>query len=209
MIFTNPRATMKNNISMKPQLMFTNNISFIPAKPKHIPSNVSVVTSETFEEKVAAIQNGKKIKWGQPFWNLFHVLAEKVKENDFPLIRTSLLNLILTICSNLPCPDCTQHAVTYLNCINFNLIQTKDQFRDMLYHFHNAVNIRKGYPIYPKERLEAKYRNGKLIPIIEEFMRHFLAKPTNFRLIADDMQRRRVSNSIKEWFIHHMYAFSE
>jgi len=209
MIFTNPRATIKNNISTKQPLLFTNNITFIPIRPRHIPSNVSVVTSETFEEKVAVIQNGKKIKWGEPFWNLFHVLAEKVKDNDFPHIRAGLLNLIFTICSNLPCPDCTQHAVSYLNGINFNTIQTKEQFRDMLYHFHNAVNIRKGYPIYPKERLEEKYKLGNLIPIIEEFMRHFLAKPTSFRLIADDLQRKRVSHSIKEWFINHMYAFSE
>jgi hypothetical protein len=209
MLFTNPRATIKNNhnITAKQQLLFTNKQKFIPTLRVHVPTNVSVAHSQTYEEKVATIQNGKKIKWGEPFWNLFHVLAEKVKDSDFPYIRTGFLNMIYTICSNLPCPDCTQHAIQYLNGINFNTIQTKGQLREMLYHFHNAVNIRKGYPIYPIDQLESKYKTKQLVPVIEEFIRHFLAKPTSFRLIADDLQRKRVSTSIKEWFKNHIYAF--
>ena len=44
--------------------------------------------------------------WGPCTWYLFHTLAEKVKEESFPLIKESLISLIIRICSNLPCPEC-------------------------------------------------------------------------------------------------------
>ena len=172
----------------------------------HIPSKVLVVNAQTYEEKVSSIQNGKKIKWGEPFWNLFHVLAEKIKESEFARLREGLLNLVFTICSNLPCPDCTSHAIQYLNGINFNTIRTKTDFKDMIYHFHNAVNARKDYPIFPREGLE-KYSRGNVIPIIENFMIHFLVNHKNFHLLADDIQRRRISGNVKKWFQDNIGAF--
>lgn len=172
----------------------------------HIPSKVMVVTSQTYEEKVSSVQNGKKIKWGEPFWILFHVLAEKIKESEFPRLREGLLNLVLTICSNLPCPECTNHAIQYLNGINFNTIRTKNDFKDMMYNFHNSVNVRKEYPIFPREGLE-KYSRGNVIPIIENFMLHFLVNHKNFHLLADDIQRRRISQGVKKWFIENIGAF--
>ena len=183
-----------------------NTMMFFQKTKLHIPSKVLVVHAQTYEEKVSSIQNGKKIKWGEPFWNLFHVLAEKVKESEFARLREGLLNLVFTICSNLPCPDCTSHAVQYLNSINFNTICTKNDFRDMMYNFHNAVNTRKDYPIFPKEGLE-KYTRGNVIPIIENFMMHFLINHKNFHLLADDIQRRRVSESVKTWFKNNIGAF--
>jgi hypothetical protein len=221
MIFTNPRATIRSNqhqlnaiqqqqqhTNMKPLLLFTNQRKFVPLmRSIHKPSNVSVVHAKTFEQQVSAIQNGKKIRWGEPFWNFFHILAEKVREDEFQTIRKGLLDMIYIICSNLPCPDCTQHAITYLNGINFNKIQTKDQFKYMLYNFHNAVNVRKGYPIYPRENLDEKYQCGILQAAFQEFMRHFTSKTHNFRLLSDQMQRSRLSKKIYEWFFKNGFAF--
>jgi hypothetical protein len=175
--------------------------------PVHIPNKVLVVKSQTYEEKVSIIQDGKKIKWGEPFWFLFHVLAEKVKESEFPRIRAGLLNLVFTICSNLPCPECTSHAVQYLNGINFNNILTKEDFKQMMYSFHNSVNVRKNYPIFPKEGLN-KYSYGNVIPIIENFMRYFLVNHKNFHLLADDIQRRRISQGVNSWFRDNIGAFN-
>jgi len=75
-----------------------------------------------------------------------------------------------------------------------------------MYNFHNAVNTRKDYPIFPKEGLE-KYTRGNVIPIIENFMMHFLINHKNFHLLADDIQRRRVSESVKTWFKNNIGAF--
>ena len=201
MLFTNVRANNNNQVQppQKHTLMFTSTRRVAPKQSIHIPSKVSVVTAKTYEEQVAKIQDGKKVKWGEPFWNLFHVLAEHIKESEFARLRAGLLNMIYLICSNLPCPDCTNHAIHYLNGINFNTIRTKEDLKTMLFNFHNAVNARKGYPIYPKEKLD-KYVNANVVVVINTFMTHFLAKSGSFHLIADNMQRRQISNSVKEWF---------
>jgi|TARA_B100001059_G_C17824417_1_gene580446 hypothetical protein len=212
MIFTKPRARIINtsNESIpveKPLLLFTSSRRYIPKVPIHVPSNVSVVHAKSYEDQVAMLKDVKKVKWGEPFWNFLHVLAEKVKSHEFDHVRKGLLNLIYVICSNLPCPDCTQHAISYLNGVNFNLILSKENLRDMLYNFHNAVNVRKGYPLYPKDQVESKYSRGNLEPIFQEFMKHFLTKSYSFRLIADEIHRKRISNNINEWMKNNRYAF--
>ena len=73
-----------------------------------------------------AVASTATMKWGQPTWFFFHTLAEKIFEDRFPEIRQPLLDLIYSICVNLPCPDCANHAKTYLDGINFHTIQTKN-----------------------------------------------------------------------------------
>ena len=43
--------------------------------------------------------------WGPPTWVFIHVLAAKVKEQNFPMIGHTLLSVIRQICYNLPCPN--------------------------------------------------------------------------------------------------------
>ena len=213
MHFTNVRAmkhTTNNRPNIENTMLLTNTRMLrVPMKTMNVqppPDTNAPIISKTYEEKVISIQDGKKMRWGEPFWFLFHVLAEKVRESEFPRLRIGLLSLVVTICSNLPCPECTMHAKNYLNGINFNLIITKDDFKQLFYNFHNMVNARKKYPIYPKEQLD-KYKTGNLIPIIQNFMYHFLATHKSFHLIADDIQRRRISDGVKKWFQENISSF--
>ena len=204
MIFTNKRSYVPTTKAMT----FTNqNTNIMKIRTYHMPNNVSVVTQKSYVEKVAEKHDQKKIKWGEPFWNLFHILAEKVKESEFSKIRVSLLNLIYTICSNLPCPDCTNHAMHYLNGLNFNNIKTKDNLKDMLFNFHNAVNARKGFPIFPKCDLDPRYSQGNVIIAIEIFLKHYKMRYGSIRMIADDMHRDRLSKKFIEWFRENMKFF--
>lgn len=142
----------------------------------------------------------KSMKWGEPTWFLFHTLAHKVKDSDYQIIKKDLINIIYTICNNLPCPDCAKHATEYMNNINFNSIQTKEQLKNMLFVFHNTVNSRKGFPIFPLEELDLKYSKANTINIIKNFMVHFENKHKSIHMISDDMHRARIANNIKKWF---------
>lgn len=201
MIFSNKRSYIPTANNYK-QMNFTSTQqtkdSFI--QNLHIPRNVAVVTSTSYVDKVEKQNESKKIKWGEPFWNLFHVLAEKVKESEFQRIRVDLLNFIYLVCSNLPCPDCTSHAVHYLNGINFNAITSKEELKNMLFHFHNSVNARKGYPLFPRNELENKYSSGNTNVIIETFLYHFKSRPYSVRLFMDTLHRDRVMKRIVAWF---------
>jgi len=142
----------------------------------------------------------KGMKWAQPTWFLFHTLAEKVREESFPIIRTELLNIIYTICCNLPCPDCANHAKAYMDGVNFDSIQTREHLRIMLHRFHNTVNQRKGYPQFPYEDVATKYSTANTVNIIHYFMPFFEDKHASLRMIADDLHRGRIAIQMKAWF---------
>jgi hypothetical protein len=108
----------------------------------------------------------KKMKWGEPTWFLFHTLAEKIKPEYFTAIKKELLNVIYSICANLPCPTCATHAISYMKEVNFDAISTKDHLRIMLFRFHNEVNVRKNVPEFPYEKLAEKYSSANTVNII-------------------------------------------
>lgn len=201
MIFTTNKKFAKTaespiQYAESPAMMFSNKYRRHIAQRSMIPEPVKVVV-----ETVPTTNPSKKpMKWGEPTWFLFHTLAEKVKPEFFPEIQKELLNLIYSICSNLPCPNCAKHATQYLNGINFNTIATKDALRFMLHRFHNEVNRRKGVPEFPLDQLTQKYSAANTVNIIHYFMPHFEDSQRSMKLIADDLHRSRVALQMKAWF---------
>jgi hypothetical protein len=206
MIFTNTRAQISYTGNYIQSTAKSNSriIPFSLIRPKKIPEQIVPKVSVNASNTEVTV---KKMKWGEPIWNLFHVLAEKVKEETFSTIREELLNVIYTICSNLPCPDCTNHATIYMNGINYKSIQTKEQLKELLYTFHNSVNIRKGYALFPRDQLSSKYYYMETIPTIYTFMIHFKDKHKSVRMIANDFHRSRTAENLKVWFNKHIQYF--
>jgi hypothetical protein len=149
-----------------------------------------------------------KVKWGEPTWFLFHTLSEKINEDSFKSIREDLLNVFYSICTNLPCPDCANHAKQYLDNVNFKAIQKKQQLIDLFYHFHNEVNARKGYDTYPYNKLD-KYKSANTSNIIKNFMVHFSDKYRSIKLLASDLHRSKLVEYLKIWFNNNIMHFKQ
>jgi len=151
----------------------------------------------------------KKVKWGPAIWFALHTLAEKVKEESFSKIREPLLKWIYDICTHLPCPDCSMHAKTYLDALNFNTIQNKQDLKRMIFDFHNSVNKRKGYPQFLIEELDAKYSSAITINILQNFLSFFEdRKHRSVKLIATDLHRGLICNEFKKWINENIQYFS-
>lgn len=211
MFLSNLRQSNDNNNSNNKAniiSMFHNRIKTVSIN-QGIINKIPLKSQEKEPELIEQPKDPKKksMKWGEPTWFLFHTLAQKVKESDFQMIRKDLINIIYTICTNLPCPDCAKHATEYMNNINFNTIQTKEQLKNMLFVFHNTVNSRKGFPIFPREELDIKYSRANTINIIKNFIIHFENKHKSIRMISDDLYRARISNNLKQWFNQHITHF--
>jgi hypothetical protein len=179
----------------------------ITSMPIVLPQTRSISRTVVEQPVVADTTKPKKMKWGEPTWYLFHALAEKVKEERFSSIRGELLNTIYVICKNLPCPLCANHATQYMNAINFNTIKTKQDLIDLLWKFHNEVNKKKNFPIFPREQVSEKYSRANLINIIQLFMFHFKDKHASLRMIADDMYRQQISTKMQDWFRQNIQSF--
>ena len=209
MHFTNVRSTSRINQqqaidSAKPQIMTMFNMTpRFNARPVQAPITSAVI------DQPAIVDQSKKILWGPPFWFFFHTLAEKVKPELFYQNRDALLGIIREICSNLPCPTCTTHATQYLNNINFNAIQTQQDFVMMLYEFHNSVNKRKNLPIFPYSELQPKYERANFVNIVNHFMHFYKIEHRIIRLMAEDMYRRQSAKSILDWLHANQHIFNK
>jgi len=150
----------------------------------------------------------KPMKWGEPTWFLFHTIAEKIRPEYFTLLRTDLFNMIHQICTNLPCPICATHAKQYLASTNFATIVSKDHLRFFLHKFHNDVNQRKGYAMFPLEELNAKYEKANTVNMIQNFIFYFEDRlPNSHRMISDNLYRQRIVSVIKLWFNKNIQYF--
>jgi hypothetical protein len=111
--------------------------------------------------------------WGTYTWILFHWMSYQIKNEYFAEERTNLLQFIIDICGNLPCPNCREHASQYLSRMPLSMVKTKDNLIHYLYHFHNAVNIRGKKAYQP-------------FSIIDRY------KHVNFQLLMDSWNARFV-----------------
>ena len=138
-------------------------------------------------------------EWGNITWVLFHTLAEKINENDFDNVKNDILYFIKQTCNHLPCPICSDHAVSTLKKVNFNLIKTKADLIEFLRQFHNIVNIKTDKPIVEKEFVITYYKNLDLTVIINHFIRVYSHKYGNFDISAFNRSNQRnlyLKNSI-------------
>jgi hypothetical protein len=151
--------------------------------------------------------NAVKMKWGAPTWFLFHTLAEKVKSDHFPRIKNELIGKIIIICKNLPCPKCAGHATDYLSKINFNAINTKEDFKNMLFIFHNEVNTRKNITLFTRSELDSKYVKANTLNIINNFFYFFQNNSFNINLITNKMHAAMALTSFKDWMQDNLQYF--
>lgn len=145
--------------------------------------------------------------WGPPIWTFFHTLAEKIKEDKFSEVGPSLYMLIRKICTTLPCPDCSRHAGQYFARVNFSLIRNKQDFKVLLFHFHNSVNRRKNKQTMEFPNLTPAYANMNIINTYNQFIQVYHTRG-NFKLMTDSFQRQNIIRDVKMWVMTNIGNFS-
>ena len=143
--------------------------------------------------------------WGPCTWTFFHVLAEKIKEEDYARLSSSLFALIKRICTYLPCPDCSVHATRFLAKIKDEDILTKTDFQNMLYLFHNAVNVRKKKPLFNHVYLD-RYKAISLEGAYNNFLRVYNTKG-NMKMLTESFQRSFIVNELKQFLLQNQKSF--
>lgn len=182
---------------------FRNNVAF----PLFL-NRFTIQKPKVAQTVVPEVKVYPKLKWGEPIWNLFHTMAEKIIPENFFGLRTEIFDIIRNVCYNLPCPDCSTHARNYINGINFNAITTPNNLKEMLFNFHNMVNKRKHFPEYNRDELDARYKNMNMISVITVFLQHFRDKHKSTRMLADDLYTGRLANKIEKWFMQYIGNFA-
>jgi hypothetical protein len=135
-----------------------------------------------------------------------HTLAAKIKETSFPVIGPNLILILIQICNNLPCPECSQHARQFWNKVKTANIKNKTDLINLLFVFHNMVNKRKEYPPYKYENLKY-YETRNVIETYNIFSRNFNTKG-NMNLINESFHRNRMLASLRTWMMGNISHFN-
>ena len=145
-------------------------------------------------------------KWGPPTWIFIHTLAEKVNENNFNIVRHSLIHTIRQICFNLPCPECAEHAKQFWKNVKIENIKTKLDLIHLLYVFHNMVNKRRGIPPFKYDLLRTTYSQKVLLNTYNQFIHNYNTNG-NLSLIADAFHRKMVLTALRSWMLTNIRYF--
>ncbi len=147
-----------------------------------------------------------KSVWGPCVWYLFHTVAHHIKEDhpNFERAKNQFITFSFRIATNLPCPECSQHATAYLSKINPQMIKTKYDLKMLYINFHNAVNIRKDKPIFTIEEADAKYKNANVKLIIEYFFQIYGKKTVNVKLMVNNFHKDILLSEFRTWTIQNI-----
>jgi hypothetical protein len=149
-----------------------------------------------------------KKQWGQTAWNFMHILACKIKEEEFYNHKVELIYIVKSLCANLPCHDCRMHAEKQMKGLNVSSIRCKEDFVSMLHDFHNKVNARTNKPLFKKEDLKI-YNEMSTRNVVVSFMNTWYAGSSTPRLMMDTFARVQFLKHLREYFDKYSGAFRE
>ena len=143
-----------------------------------------------------------KETWGNNVWFLFHTIAHKIKEDKFEFHKNTLIFILKNICTTLPCPECSNDANNMLNNVNFDSIKNKNDFKLLLFNFHNAVSKKLNKPQFNLEELDNKYDTANIDVLYNNFYIIYSSRTNIPQLMSSSFHRQQLFPKIKEALIH-------
>lgn len=132
-----------------------------------------------------------KETWGNNIWYLFHTIAHKIKESEFSNSKNDIITIVKMICSNLPCPECSADATNLLNKVDFKNITCKQDFKLLIFNFHNHVNRKLKKPEFKIEQLDEKYSKANIEALYKNFNIIFTSNSNIPQLMSVSFHRQR------------------
>ena len=109
-----------------------------------------------------------KTEWGNATWYLLHTLCYKFRTLEEKYIK-ELYNQLVKISINLPCPDCSNHALLYIKQIN-TVPKTYNELNVFFWGMHNWVNHRLNKPQYTSKAYMEKYNLACTKNVIKNYI---------------------------------------
>lgn len=144
--------------------------------------------------------------WGPSTWIFMHTLTAKIKETSFPVIGSNLILILIQICNNLPCPECSQHAKQFWSKVKTSNIKSKSDLINLLFVFHNMVNKRKQSLPFKYDNLQY-YETRNVIETYNTFARNFNTRG-NMNLINESFHRNMMISSLRTWLMSNLAHFN-
>ena len=140
------------------------------------PANTVIIPRTSINNNSVVAKNvnsaATRSFWGTAVWYFFHTISCRINEAFYNSNYEYIWGFIKRICQTLPCPHCQTHAVSYISKININEVRTKNQFKNVIFNFHNSVNSRIGKRVENISILD-KYNRANIKKIFDLFEERF------------------------------------
>lgn len=149
----------------------------------------------------------KKI-WGNITWRLFHTMTLRMNDCTYEQLQGAM-NIIQKICKHLPCPLCSNDAISILKQVNLKNIKTKEELKQFIHFFHNKVNAKLKVDIIPYETIENLHTRS-LNSILNDFFKIYSNIKNNSNMMLYSFHRDIVINDTRSYFLNnrHLYRFN-
>lgn len=147
----------------------------------------------------------KNTSWGNPTWIFLHTIVSKINKYKFNENKEVIIDIIKSICFNLPCPECSKHSLEFLNTIKFQNVTKKEDLIEILYVFHNQVNKNLRKPEFQEENLEI-YKSYDITEKLNIFLKAYNARLPN-ALMNLSFRRTKITKKIIEYFSKNKEVF--
>lgn len=150
----------------------------------------------------------QKSVWGPSVWYLLHTLPYKLKD-EYSSETVVLFSHINSICSNLPCPDCQEHATKVLSMTNKKVVTaSKEALINFLHTFHNMVNKKIKKPEFSREALNEKYARANTQNVISHFIQVMSSNMNNDKMMMNSFRRQNYINSFVNYIKQNGYKYN-
>jgi len=149
-----------------------------------------------------------KQAWGNATWYLFHTLAYKLKPEYENEVK-ELFKQIVNICHHLPCPECKDHAVQFLNKVNISIVtSSKENLINFLWDFHNIVNIKTKTSYFNKDEMLELYSKANTQRIVMNFINVMNSNMNNDKMMMAAFHLKLNNNVFKTYINTNHYKYN-
>ena len=150
----------------------------------------------------------KKAVWGPIIWKTLHCLTYKIKDEHFLTQKSKLIDIIIKICSNLPCPVCSNHAQGMIKKYRLQFIKNKQDLIRILFLMHNEVNKRLKKVEFKFENLTI-YDSLQLRDVLTEYYNTNINMHLGEKMMLYSFHRKKFLTIFKEYVNQNIQYFSD
>ena len=149
-----------------------------------------------------------KSVWGPACWHLYQTLSFKIKISHFNELKDELLDHFVSLCHNLPCPECMEHAKQELKHLDKSKITNKKELCMYFINFHNKVNVRTKTKTFTVDEFISKYKTAVTRNVIANFFIVMTKTDHNVKLMTNSFHRSTAITSLNKWLKMHGSKFN-
>ncbi len=146
-----------------------------------------------------------KQTWGSLTWLLFHATAYKLKP-EHAYLAPLLFAHFREISSQLPCPDCAEHATQMWRSYPFKVTDKEGLVR-VLFRGHNLVNRRLGKPELSRSQHDNVCESVVLFRLWNMYAKVMLRTDGTDLRLTDSFHRKRAINSLLDMLRKYTHCF--